>query len=181
MRAKTINEIQNFNREGDPLKKMRVGKLEGFRIRYNKKPFIEIIVNLEKKKETDLYKKLNYRCHLLYEKDWEGINDSVYFFQEEIYYDWDSNNKKASLYLMNNIPIRLFDFGDEERTMWDYRKYPDLFQNMIVDPFLNGEYKTLLDRLVEDWFDEEKGFEDFISKWINEGNYKIHDIKYIGL
>jgi hypothetical protein len=174
-----VKEELNFNREGDPLRKMGIGKIEGFRIKYNKKPFIQIIADLDRNKNYSSPNKLTYIFHLFYEKDYRGINDSIYFFKEQLFYF--NTKEEVSFSIMNNKPEYLFEYGDEERTMWNYQKYPDLFPKLVIDPFFEREYEKLLDDLVNEWFDEEHGIKNYINKWILTGNYKIKDMKFVGL
>jgi hypothetical protein len=171
----SLEEALKFERGGVPLETMGIGKYEGFRNHYNKKPFLEVLINIYKKKiDTPGPDEANYRVYLFYEKDWYETNnpDSVYFFNEKLFEGWDDDLNSISMAIMNNKPIKFFEYGDEERTMWRDDQV-NLFNKNIIDPFFEKRYNELINNLSEEWF-EQTIFVDMLADWIDSGNYKTH-------
>jgi len=168
-----VRESIDFERGQDPKRALAIGKYEGFRNRYNKKPFLEISIDLYK---NDISKpgpeEATYKVYLFYERDWEetGDPDSVYFFNEKLFDNSGVAPREIPMKIMDNEPIYFFEYGNEERTMWK-EEQEELFNTNIIDLFLKEKYQALVNNLSEEWF-ESPDFMNMLSEWISSGNYR---------
>lgn len=172
MRAKTINEYQNFERGKDPKRSMGIGVYyREWRKRYKDKPILTYYFYLIDSIDND---KFLYWVDLYYSDQFEGNNyDVLAFCNEELVDGWERNKKYLPLTLMGNKPD---NFG-EEVTMSDLdAESMQIFNKDIIDKLGSVEdAEMMVSELSNSWFDQD--FVMMMDNWFKSGRMRLQNTK----
>ena len=169
MRAKTLNEVLDFDRsQTDPLKKLGIGiAYKKWREDHNDKPLFTVYFYLKDPMKNEY----TYWVKLFYANHGEGGSvDTVYFYRERLLRSWGNSGIPNSLSNMQNKPTNMF--SREESSFWDN---PEVF-NKIIDQL--GNPKTAekwFKEMTEEWFEDD--FFEMMKKWFNSGVYRVDHTK----